>query len=534
MAENLVGYGFLNKEHRSVEEVLVRAEKIAYSAKDNEMKEFLADLKDIKRRVETQEHYFYQAFGVNDFDGLNEKLQEIEQSYAALLARGAAIWNIRKHINFEDISNAQSPEEIREALGIAIENFLHEEGRQDFLEEILLNLTDGQTVEESVGLFIQQNLRLKDQGSGKKSRFITHRGGNKVGLGKFIVGYDLEKHEVILETKDIRVSQGFKKKMEEVLNILVPTRVRKRGAKTYTNSGFRKRINDLALEVITDKQAYKCISEAMSQKEQFDLKPNLSSVIGYLGEVRAVAMLNHLMPKDDKGKPIGRASGVGNVFGKFSISGRSEEIPIDVLCMGWGFQIKNYTLQDSRVTFSNEAKAPYILESRMHFSGTLYDTLISLFGVYQYNQPLQFSDGKELSNIEYYQELYNSIYANDDSLFRRLTPVFNSRIPHMLRMAESFKTNNGDFMKEDVYFNTFYWINRKLVPSSYILDQLITQLERVEQGQGISANYTLSEPVQWFTFKKVPRAAEHTPMFEAANQLKMKYDITIDLSGVGK
>jgi hypothetical protein len=58
----------------------------------------------------------------------------------------------------------------------------------------------------------------------------------------------------------------------------------------------------------------------------------LSSVIGYLGEVRAVAMLNHLMPKNSVA-----AKGVGNVFGKFSISGRTEEIPIDVLCMGWGF-----------------------------------------------------------------------------------------------------------------------------------------------------------------------------------------------------
>ena len=529
MAENLVRYGFLNKEHRSVEEVLVRAEKIVYSARDNEMKEFLAELKDIKKRVEMQEYYFYQAFGVDNFESLNKKLQSIEESYAALLTRGAAIWNIRKHINFEDISNAHSPEEIKEALGIAIEDFLQEDGRQDLLEEILLNLADGQTAEESVNQFIQQHLRLDNLGNGKKSRFVTRRGGNRVGLGKFIVGYDFEKHEVILETKDIQVSQSFKKKMEEALDILVPTRVKKRGAKTYTDSGFRKRINDLTLEVITDDQAKKYISEAMSQKEQFDLKPNLSSVIGYLGEVRAVAMLNHLMPKDGVA-----AKGVGNVFGKFSISGRSEEIPIDVLCMGWGFQIKNYTLQDGKVTFSNEAKAPYILESRMHFSGTLYDTLISLFGVYQYNQPLRFSDGKELSNIEYYQELYNSIYANDDSLFRRLTPIFNSRIPHMLRMAESFKTNDGDFTKEDVYFNTFYWINKKLVPSSYILNQLINQLEQVELGQGISANYTLSEPVPWFSFKKLPRSAEHTSMIKAENQLKMKYDITIDLSNVGR
>jgi hypothetical protein len=36
----------------------------------------------------------------------------------------------------------------------------------------------------------------------------------------------------------------------------------------------------------------------------------------------------------------------------------------------------------------------------MHFTGPIYDTLIALFGVYQYNQPMHFSDGKELPNIK--------------------------------------------------------------------------------------------------------------------------------------
>jgi hypothetical protein len=35
----------------------------------------------------------------------------------------------------------------------------------------------------------------------------------------------------------------------------------------------------------------------MKNFDEFDLHPNLSSVIGYLGEVRAVTLLKHLMPK---------------------------------------------------------------------------------------------------------------------------------------------------------------------------------------------------------------------------------------------
>lgn len=59
-----------------------------------------------------------------------------------------------------------------------------------------------------------------------------------------------------------------------------------------------------------------------------------------------------------------------------------------------------------------------MLQSRLELSGTLYDTLISLFGVYQYNQPLRFSHKDSPRNIELYEELYNSIYVNGDSLFR--------------------------------------------------------------------------------------------------------------------
>ena len=65
----------------------------------------------------------------------------------------------------------------------------------------------------------------------------------------------------------------------------------------------------------------------MKNLSEFDLHPNLSSVIGYLGEVRAVAMLKHLMPKEFNIRGTGSLRGVQT----------GAEIPIDVVCESYGF-----------------------------------------------------------------------------------------------------------------------------------------------------------------------------------------------------
>ena len=117
-----------------------------------------------------------------------------------------------------------------------------------------------------------------------------------------------------------------------------------------------------------------------------------------------------------------------------------------------------------------------MLSSRMNFSGSLYDILISLFGVYQYNQPFyQSTNTKKRTwppkDLDLYTELYNEIYDDSDSLFYELKPLFDSRIPYMLKIADTFSVKGDEnFFSEAVYFNTFYWINKKLIPSSYILE----------------------------------------------------------------
>ena len=131
MAENLLRYGFQRKGYRTVEDILNEAENLVRSAPTNEMREFLEELEDIKEKVFHKELEFYQSFGVTNYEQFNSKIKEIENAYKPLLTNGAAIWAIRKVIDFANISTSSSPEEVQAALNEVLEEFLSTDGRQD-------------------------------------------------------------------------------------------------------------------------------------------------------------------------------------------------------------------------------------------------------------------------------------------------------------------------------------------------------------------------------------------------------------------
>lgn len=533
MAENLVRYGFQTEKGRSVEEIINEVSNLinGQSSNNNDMREFINELIEIKKRVELRERLFYNSLGVSDFSELNKRLQDIEESYKPFLAGGKAIQTIQKTIDFASIGDDSTPEEIEAAIALCLEEFMQDEGREEmFLSILQKELGDGHSEKEIIDNFIQTNLRVDklQTKSGKSGRFILSKGGTSVGLGKLIVKYDKEKKKFVLNTENIDFSPAFKKRLSDLLEIMVPQKVKKRGASTYTSRGFRQRINEIALSTITNDEARGYIKQAMDNKKEFDIKRNLYSVIGYLGEIRAVAMLKQIT----KDNPEISTRGTGAL--RDAIKG--QEIPIDVVCAACGFQIKNYTIIDQKVTFSNETWAPYMLSSRMNLTGSLYEIILSLFGVYQYNQPFHKPSNVEgdweTPNLQEYIEMYNEIYSDSNSLFYRLKPIFDSRVPYMIKMAQEFSVNgDNDFMSQSVYFNTFYWINKKLVPSSYILEQLINQL-RNKTETIISTVYTLSEPMTGYTLQKLPKLVGRQNMYDAADHLRMSYDITIDLSKI--
>jgi hypothetical protein len=64
--------------------------------------------------------------------------------------------------------------------------------------------------------YIQENLRLEDS-LHRSRRFVTSRGGEKVGLGKLVIGYDMRTGKPKLDAEGVVFSSDFIKKMEMVL-----------------------------------------------------------------------------------------------------------------------------------------------------------------------------------------------------------------------------------------------------------------------------------------------------------------------------
>jgi hypothetical protein len=105
----------------------------------------------------------------------------------------------------------------------------------------------------------------------------------------------------------------------------------------------------------------------------------------------------------------------------------------------------------------------------------------------------------------------------------------------MIKVQDAFSVNgNPMFNNHQLYFNTFFWINNRLVPSSWIIMRLI---ERLRRGSAfIHSSYSIDPPERTYLryqklrnthLKKgnIPYTSE-----QAAAIPKVNYSITFNLS----
>ena len=519
MPRNLVTYGFSREDGRAVGNILTEAQNLISRQKNDlsEKRAFLSELESIKQEVEKREEIFYRRMGVSDYNDLNNKLKNIQDAYAPLLADGTIITELKNRYDFTKITGA-SVEEIAGAAEAAFEILVEE-------HQELVDATFEQLGYKDVWDFVQKNFSVSE-GSG---RVVTVRGASKVGLGKIIAGYSSggkgKKGKITITTDKVHFSSDFTKRMEKALADFRPNSGVDKQSLPGTKEEMRDIVNELVL-AYTYGEAREYLRQTIINKSSFDLNRSLSSIIGYLGEIRAAALLKHLQIDEN----LARSYSVKGT-GALRNAKTGQQIPIDLVCAGNGFQIKNYTLDDQRVTFSNTIAATTWIDNRMRLSGTLRDILIDLFGAYQYNQPFEDTEAGRAGLQEYIQ-MYNSIANGNNSLLYQLKDVFDSRIPSMLKMYENFSVGGDNtFAVEQIYFNTFFWVHSKLVPSSYILDRLIKQLNSKTE-QIINSEYTYYEPSPSPSLKPNGKKDPSGNMLTMAKRVKITYDIEIDLSKI--
>lgn len=524
MAENLLRYAFPRQDKESVASIYDKINSYSNNTQ-HDLDELVQELQDILTEVKKREDIFYQKLQVSNYKELKTKLDSLNRDYSFLLAGGSLITEVRRRYEFKKIQRA-TPQEIMEAVQDTLDEFIQNNSRQVVNAAIAKIEGDALNSQHGAALsrYIQEKLRLEDT-KNKTRRFVTSRGGERVGLGKLVIGYDMRTGKPKLDADGVIFSSDFVKKMEAVLEGLSDKRGNFINAFGMSKEAFKDQIDSLIIEMAPSsiKENLREVITRGGIDKQFDLNRSIASVTGYCGEVRATAILNQI-------------SGGINARGTGALRDdlHKREIPIDIVCLANGFQIKNYTLNGKEVTFSNTLSALSWVEGRLRLTGTLRDILIDLFGTYQFNQPFSTAGDKELKakqeDIDRYREqYYNKLYGADNSLFYKFVDIFDARVPTMLKIYENFSvTGDSDFDAEQLYFNTFFLINKHLVPSSVIIDELIKQLSK-KDNKIINTKYTIYEPNRKFSLQKSPNLLHTSSMEAMAKKLKIEYEINIQL-----
>lgn len=256
--------------------------------------------------------------------------------------------------------------------------------------------------------------------------------------------------------------------------------------------------------------------------DKYSVNKSANSIKGFLGELAMNAVLYSLT------KIYPQATGA---ITKICKEGKGQEIPIDIILKNFGFQVKNYSEIDSTVSFGHKSINDSMglgnfIVGRVHPREDIGQVLLELYGSYAYNQVADNPLAEQRFGST--RERLESI-ANDSEPMKKL---FDQHIDNILKISDTFAANSKFFAKERIYYNTFFIINRRFVPSSRILQTLINKLRKTQNSEAISSSYTFSLSLAEKGYAYPYQKQSNLSALDYANKSKINYSIKLNLDEV--
>lgn len=268
--------------------------------------------------------------------------------------------------------------------------------------------------------------------------------------------------------------------------------------------------------------------------DRYDLTRNLSSLKGFLQESWTNALLSYLFGQPGESIPTGNLQ---------NLLDNKAEIPVDAVLRTFNFQIKSWNLINGKyeINESNKEIGTFI-KQRAQITST--DLLMLFFSSYQFNQP--FSDAiPENPNSMTHKEYSENIYSRFNPTAMKLEPVFQSYVDKIVRIDNVFRgyaddNQGGGFLfgKEQLYFNTFFIINDKIIPASAMIQAIIDTLNQKTDSDVLKFQInSISETRNVNTFEDIIIANQRKKRYsedyeKVANLVKISYTITFDFNEI--
>ena len=408
-------------------------------------------LQDLAVILEQQEEELYSSLGVKDLAEIQRKL------YAVNADMGFRSLNNLSDTDFDNmVLSAAQGLNLSKPIIFTLE-------RDSTAKQLLLELASEQA--ESTFIEFLRELRQQEKSSGTakgtKKLHLTEGRGLGATLGEYEI--ELSDNKILLKVKQ----KGSTKKEQ-----LTELAARLDATLEEESDSLRDRVESMILDKIQHPELRRLTEEEFRQRgEWYDINSSKASIKGFLGEIHANVAMRYLFNE-------------ANVFATGNIRDlKGQEIPIDLVVENAGFQIKNYRVENGETLFRYGGQAGNFIENRVRPEQDLQDLLVTFFGAYQYH-------GK---NEEFQQEASKRL-LNDGAI----PSIFNSYLSNIMRISDTFGAKSNEqnlFLQNQTYYNTFFLISDKLVPSSAIIYGICEEM-RSQSGSVYHASWEFSKPTE--------------------------------------
>lgn len=481
---------------------------------ENALKEMLAAVKEDERAL-------YKRLAVGDYKGFINKLEQIKAGELDFLLSTGEI--VKYYVSNYTFPQSTDQDETIDYLRQLIE--LHYDDIISETDEELQNGMIKDITEEALA-FIRQDFKS----SNTIFRYFG-KGRQRVGLAKIKFSASIEEKNGI---RSLKVGAELmeaaapisKKLLSKVLQRLRPKQLIDVSIAFPKKQDFKDNVDAKILSIapLSWKEALNYAIKGTGG--EIEISRSYAGLVGYLGEIRSTALLYRLF-----GTAVQNSGALKDLASK-------QQISIDtVIRQGLnylGFQVKNYTLNDGKTTFTSSMSVLNFISNRLCLTGTLEEVLSDLLGVYQFNQP--FTNEERFENHWMtVQDYRDNIYTQVQKSVESLSQFFETRLGNIIRIGSQFGVDPNDsafgkiFGTPKMYYNSFFLIADKYIPSSVILESLLAQLQSGQLQKVANIQYSVTNDSNFTLenyYQKIPSKSK------ALEKQKIHYNVILDVQSL--
>lgn len=460
----------------------------------------IARLESLRDQIKDTEEYFYAQFNLpSGAQGLSELQKRLDEA--------------NSDIGFKSLSNVEDSKfDQLVSIGMAGVDLQRPVMLTFNQEPKSLEILSEPTIDNFIQFLEKQRFdKIEINNISTKTHRINRSSAGDRGLSKYIkkvasVEIDPAGKRVVSIELEQPLGQSWVKRLKHNYNAVLDTGIsREEAIKIW----LEREIKNPFLK--------HCVLEQYRLNiDKYDINSSPASVKGFLGEIRANAFLDYLCQCPGTSRPMGNIREI--------IKGRTAgEIPIDALFKGYGFQIKNYRILDGKVDFtthnSKMSMTNFIIE-RVRPEAGIAKLLLQFYGSWAFNQPIEGVGGQE------YQPIYNRFES------KNLDSFFEGHIDNILRLSDEFQADVEEFAKPQLYYNTFFLISDKFVPSSVLLSAIIDNLKSAENNKYIEGRFDITPPTGGTPVWTPESWSTTEPLENLAARVKIGYSINLQIEKI--